>query len=83
MSEGRRRGADALEDAHKYCAAVARKHVRDQWLGALYANPGARGALFALASFDHEIGRAAARARDPNSGGDKAFLVARRRSRRT
>jgi phytoene synthase len=57
-------GPSALEDAQRYCAALARANAYDQWLGALYANPGVRDALLALASFDHEIRQAATRARD-------------------
>ena len=56
----------ALGEASRYCAALARAHNRDQWLGALYAGPVARDALCALAAFDHEIRQAAKRARDPN-----------------
>ena len=59
-------GADPLADATAHCAALARAHARDQWLGALYASANARGALFALASFDYEIRHALKRARDPN-----------------
>ncbi len=59
-------GADPLADATEHCAALAREHARDQWLGALYASAEARGALFALASFDYEIRQALKRARDPN-----------------
>jgi 15-cis-phytoene synthase len=59
-------GADPLADAYEHCAALARAHARDQWLGALYARADARGALFALASFDYEIRHALKRARDPN-----------------
>ena len=59
-------GADPLADATEHCAGLARAHVRDQWLGALYASTEARGALFALASFDYEIRHALKRARDPN-----------------
>ena len=59
-------GGDPLADATEHCAALARAHARDQWLGALYASAGARGPLFALASFDHEIRHALKRARDPN-----------------
>jgi phytoene synthase len=59
-------GPDPLADAYEHCAALAREHARDQWLGALYANAEARGALFALASFDTEIRYALKRARDPN-----------------
>jgi phytoene synthase len=59
-------GADPLADATEHCAALAREHARDQWLGALYADANARGALFALASFDYEIRQALKRARDPN-----------------
>jgi len=59
-------GADPLADAYEHCAALARAHARDQWLGALYASASARGALFALASFDYEIRQALRRARDPN-----------------
>jgi 15-cis-phytoene synthase len=59
-------GADPLADAHAHCAALARAHARDQWLGALYASANARSALFALASFDYEIRHALKRARDPN-----------------
>ncbi len=59
-------GGPALAEAHRYCAAFAREHARDQWLGALYAGDGARDALLALASFDHEIRQAPLRARDPN-----------------
>jgi 15-cis-phytoene synthase len=59
-------GAGPLADAHAHCAALARAHARDQWLGALYADVNARGALFALASFDYEIRHALKRARDPN-----------------
>jgi 15-cis-phytoene synthase len=59
-------GADPLADATEHCAALARAHARDQWLGALYAGANARGALFALASFDYEIRNARKRARDPN-----------------
>ena len=59
-------GADPLADATEHCAALAREHARDQWLGALYAGANARGTLFALASFDYEIRQALRRARDPN-----------------
>ncbi len=59
-------GADPLGDATEHCAALARAHARDQWLGALYASADARGALFALASFDYEVRQAPKRARDPN-----------------
>jgi phytoene synthase len=59
-------GADPLADATAHCAGLARAHARDQWLGALYAGANARGALFALASFDYEIRQALKRARDPN-----------------
>jgi phytoene synthase len=59
-------GADPLADATEHCAALARAHARDQWLGGLYASANARGALFALASFDTEIRLALKRARDPN-----------------
>jgi len=58
-------GAAALTDAVKHCAATARAHARDQWLGALYAPAASRDALFALACFDLEIRRARLRARDP------------------
>jgi phytoene synthase len=58
--------ADALDQANRYCAAVARASARDQWLGALYATASARDALNALAAFDAEIRHALARARDPN-----------------
>jgi phytoene synthase len=59
-------GADPLADATDHCAALARAHARDQWLGALYARADTRGALLALASFDYEIRHALKRARDPN-----------------
>jgi 15-cis-phytoene synthase len=59
-------GTDPLADATEHCAALAREHTRDQWLGALYASAEARGALFALASFDYETRQALKRARDPN-----------------
>jgi 15-cis-phytoene synthase len=59
-------GADPLADAYAHCAAVARAHARDQWLGALYAGADTHGALFALASFDYEIRHALRRTRDPN-----------------
>ena len=59
-------GAAALAQAHKHCAALAREHARDWWLGAFYAPPDARDALIALAAFDHEIRQARLRARDPN-----------------
>jgi phytoene synthase len=59
-------GGDPLADATAHCAGLARAHARDQWLGALYASVNARGALFALASFDYEIRHALKRARDPN-----------------
>ena len=66
MTARRPPGADPLAVAHAHCAALARAHVRDQWLSALYASQDARGALFALASFDYEIRHALKRARDPN-----------------
>ena len=66
MTERRPPGAGPLADANEHCAALARAHARDQWLGALYASANARGALFALASFDYEIHHALKRARDPN-----------------
>jgi phytoene synthase len=66
VSGRRSPGADPLADAYEHCAALARAHARDQWLGALYASASARGALFALASFDYEIRQAPKRARDPN-----------------
>jgi phytoene synthase len=59
-------GADPLADATEHCAALARAHARDQWLGALYASAGERGPLFALAGFDTEIRHALQRAHDPN-----------------
>ena len=66
MTERPPPGADPLADATEHCAALARAHARDQWLGGLYASASARGALFALASFDYEIRQALKRARDPN-----------------
>ena len=60
------RRADPLADAAEHCAALARAHARDQWLGALYADESARGGLAALAAFDAEIRHALRRARDPN-----------------
>jgi phytoene synthase len=66
MTAPRPPGADALDEANSHCAALAHAHARDQWLGALYASIEARGALFALASFDTEIRHALRRARDPN-----------------
>ena len=66
MTEHRPPGADPLADAYEHCSALARAHSRDQWLGALYASQDARGALFALTSFDYEIRHALKRARDPN-----------------
>jgi phytoene synthase len=59
-------GAGPLVDATEHCAALARAHARDQWLGALYASASERGPLCALASFDTEIRHALQRARDPN-----------------
>jgi len=56
----------ALEDAHRHCAALAREHAHDEWLGALYAGPRERDALLTLAAFDHEIRQARFRARDRN-----------------
>jgi 15-cis-phytoene synthase len=57
---------DPLADATEHCTQLARAHARDQYLGALYADANACGALFALASFDTEIRHALKRARDPN-----------------
>jgi phytoene synthase len=57
-------GAEALAEARKHCAALARANSRDQWLGALYAPPEARDALIALAAYEHEIRQARFRARD-------------------
>lgn len=57
---------ETLAEAFRHCATLARANARDQWLGALYAPPASRDALFALASFDHEIRQARLRARDPN-----------------
>ncbi len=65
MSAGVPFGADALAEAHKYCATLAREQARDQWLGSLYAGEGARAGLLALACFDYEIRQAPFRARDP------------------
>ncbi len=66
MTARRPPGKGPLADAAEHCAALARAHARDQWLGALYAKPSAQGALFALASFDYEIRQVRKRARDPN-----------------
>jgi 15-cis-phytoene synthase len=66
VSARRPLGDGALGEANRYCAALARAQSRDQWLGALYAGRSARDALWALAAFDHEIGQAPKRARDPN-----------------
>ena len=65
MTAGPPSGADPLAEAHAHCATLARTHARDQWLGALYASANARGALFALASFDYEIRHALVRAHNP------------------
>jgi phytoene synthase len=65
VTERRPPGADSLADAYAHCAALARAQARDQWLGALYASASARGALFALASFDTEIRNALKRASNP------------------
>jgi phytoene synthase len=59
-------GAEALNEANRYCAALARTAARDQWLAALYADESARDGLAALAAFDAEIRHALKRARDPN-----------------
>jgi phytoene synthase len=66
MSARESAGADALAEANRHCAELARAHARDQWLGALYADEKARPALLALACFDYEIRQARWRARDPN-----------------
>ena len=66
MTARRAPRADALADAHEHCAALARAHARDQWLGALYAEESARDGLNALAAFDAEIRQALRRARDPS-----------------
>jgi 15-cis-phytoene synthase len=66
VSAGRAQSADALFEANRHCAALARSSARDQWLAALYASGAARDALMALASFEAEIRHALARARDPN-----------------
>jgi phytoene synthase len=58
-------GAGALDAANSYCAGLAHDQARDQWLAALYAEKSARDALFALASFDHEIRQALKRAHNP------------------
>ena len=62
-------GPRALEEAHKHCAALAREHAHDEWLGSLYAGPREREALLTLAAFDFEIRRARFRARDANLAG--------------
>jgi 15-cis-phytoene synthase len=59
-------GVDALGEANRYCAALARDQARDQWLAALYADERARDGLAALAAFDVEIRHTLKRARDPN-----------------
>jgi len=56
----------ALSAAFAACAASAREHARDQWLGALFAPAAARDGLNALAAFDLELAQATRRARDPN-----------------
>ena len=66
MTPPSERRADPLADAYRHCAALARAHARDQWLGALYASEGARDGLAALAAFDVEVRHALRRARDPN-----------------
>jgi len=66
VTERRPPGAGALDEANRYCAALARADARDQWLAGLYANAGARDGLNALAAFDAEIRHALTRARDPN-----------------
>jgi phytoene synthase len=60
------RRAEALNEAIRYCAALARAQARDQWLAALYADESARDGLAAVAAFDVEIRHALKRARDPN-----------------
>ena len=65
MTAGPPPGTDPLAEAYQHCATVARTHARDQWLAALYAKANARGALFALASFDYEIRHALVRAHNP------------------
>jgi len=56
----------ALGDARKHCAALAREHAHDEWLGSLYAEPREREALLTLAAFDYEIRQARFRTRDRN-----------------
>lgn len=56
----------ALSAAFEACAASAREHARDQWLGALFAPAAARDGLNALAAFNLELDQATRRARDPN-----------------
>jgi phytoene synthase len=66
VSPRRARSGDALFEANRHCAALARAYARDQWLAALYASGAARDALIALAGFEAETRHALARARDPN-----------------
>ncbi len=66
MTESRPPGLGPLAEAYRQCAALARAQARDQWLGALYAESGARDGLAALAAFDADIRHALKRARDPN-----------------
>lgn len=55
-------------DDSSYCAALARAHDKDRFIASLYAPPGRRGALHALAAFAVEIGRARALAREALPG---------------
>lgn len=65
MSDAPADRANALADAFRHCASIARQHARDEWLAALYAPAASRDALFALVAFDREIRQARLRAREP------------------
>ena len=67
MSEGRRR-AEALEQAYRHCAGLARERERDRWLSALFAPEAARPHLHALAAFNAEVAHVSAAVREPLAG---------------
>jgi hypothetical protein len=58
----------SAEESYKHCEALAREHMRDHWIGALFAPEDKRRHLHALAAFAFETGRIKALVKEPLAG---------------
>ncbi len=64
----RRAVSASLDESYVHCGALTREHMRDRWIGALFAPEDKRKHLHAIAAFAYETARIKALAKEPLAG---------------